>query len=179
MVLKIIKERWFEKARNNGTWRVNICYDPRDMSYIYIKDDGGREFEKCFLLDHQLRYKGKSYDEINYLLEYEKTQAKDAKKVELQNKINLLEDIEKIIEEAKNDTKEEREEGVSNKKRIQNIRDNRNFEKEHRRGSVVEIKKDTPLETVREKTYGDPDEEVFQLLVKTQKEGKDRAGFDE
>jgi hypothetical protein len=166
-----LKERWFEKARNNGTWRVDICYDPRDMSYIYIKNNNGRDFDKCFLLDHQARYKGKSIDEITYLLEYEKMQAKAAKKEELQSKINLLEDIEQIIEQAKNDTKNEVEEGISKKRRIQNIRDNRNFEKQlERKQNIIEIKPEEPAVIVEEKPYGDAEQEMFELLLKAQKE---------
>ena len=174
-----LKERWFEKARNNGTWRVDICYDPRDMSYIYIKHNNGRNFDKCFLLDHQARYKGKSIDEITYLIEYEKIQTKAAKKEELQNKVNLLEDIEQIIEQAKNDTKNEVKEGVSKKKRIQNIRDNRNFEKQQeRKQNIIEINPEEPAIIVEEKTYGDTEQEMFELLLKAQKEGKNSAGFD-
>jgi len=174
-----LKERWFEKARNSGTWKVNICYDPRDMSYIYIKQDNGRDFDKCFLLEHQSRYKGKSIDEINYLLEYERIQAKASKKEELQKKVNLLDDIERIVEQAKNETKNEVKEGVSKKKRIQNIRDNRNFEKQQeRKQNIIELRTEEPVIEVVEEHYGDTEQEMFELLLKAQKEAKNRAGFD-
>ncbi|MDU6878933.1 MAG: Mu transposase C-terminal domain-containing protein [Clostridium botulinum] len=174
-----VKERWFEKARNNGAWKVDISYDPRDMSYIYIKHEDGRTFDKCFLLEHQSRYKEKSIEEITYLLEYEKMQAKASKKVELQNKINLIDDIEKIIEQAKDDTKNEVEEGISKKRRIQNIRDNRNFEKQQeRKQNIIEIRPEEPKIVVEEKSYGDTEQDMVELLLKAQKEGKDRAGFD-
>jgi hypothetical protein len=174
-----VKERWFEKARNNGAWKVDISYDPRDMSYIYIKYEDGRKFDKCFLLEHQSRYIEKSIEEVTYLLEYEKMQAKVSKKVELQNKINLLEDIENIIEQAKDDTKNEVEEGISKKRRIQNIRDNRNFEKQQeRKQNIIEIRPQEPKIVIEEKSYGDSEQEMVELLLKAQKEGKDRAGFD-
>ena len=174
-----VKERWFEKARNNGAWKVDISYDPRDMSYIYIKYEDGRKFDKCFLLEHQSRYREKAIEEITYLLEYEKMQAKASKKVELQNKINLLEDIENIIEQAKDDTKNEVEEGISKKRRIQNIRDNRNFEKQQeRKQNIIEIRPKEPKIVVEEKSYGDTEQDMVELLLKAQKEGKDRAGFD-
>jgi hypothetical protein len=174
-----VKERWFEKARNNGAWKVDISYDPRDMSYIYIKYEDGRKFDKCFLLEHQSRYIEKSIEEVTYLLEYEKMQAKASKKVELQNKINLLEDIENIIEQAKDDTKNEVEEGIGKKRRIQNIRGNRNFEKQQeRKQNIIEIRPEEPKIVIEEKSYGDAEQDMVELLVKAQKEGKDRAGFD-
>lgn len=174
-----LKERWFEKARNNGSWKVDISYDPRDMSFIYIKYEDGRKFDKCFLLEHQSRYKEKSIEEVTYLMEYEKMQAKASKKAELQNKIDLLNDIEEIIEQAKEETKNEVEEGISKKRRIQNIRDNRNFEKQQeRKQNIIEIRSEEPNIVVEEKAYGNAEQNLVELLLKAQKEGKDRAGFD-
>jgi hypothetical protein len=83
----------------------------------------------------------------------------------------LLEDIEQIIEQAKNDTKNEVEEGISKKRRIQNIRDNRNFEKQlERKQNIIEIKPEEPAVIVEEKPYGDAEQEMFELLLKAQKE---------
>lgn len=173
-----LRERWFEKSRNSGSWKVNICFDPRDMSYIYIKQDNGRSFEKCFLLEHQSRYKGKSMEEINYLLEYEKTQAKASVKIELQNKVNLLEDIEEIIDNAKKDTKIEAEQGISKKRRIENIRGNRSFEKQQeRKENIIEIKEEPEI-ILQEKEYGNQEQEMFDILLKAQEEGKLNGQFD-
>jgi hypothetical protein len=149
------------------------------MSFIYIKYEDGRKFDKCFLLEHQSRYKEKSIEEVTYLMEYEKMQAKASKKAELQNKIDLLNDIEEIIEQAKEKTKNEVEEGISKKRRIQNIRDNRNFEKQQeRKQNIIEIRPEEPNIVVEEKAYGDPKQDMLELLLKAQKEGKDRAGID-
>ena len=149
------------------------------MSFIYIKYEDGRKFDKCFLLEHESRYKEKSIEEVTYLMEYEKMQAKGSKKAELQNKIDLLNDIEEIIEQAKEKTKNEVEEGISKKRRIQNIRDNRNFEKQQeRKQNIIEIRPEEPNIVVEEKAYGNAEQNLVELLLKAQKEGKDRAGFD-
>jgi tRNA uridine 5-carbamoylmethylation protein Kti12 len=149
------------------------------MSFIYIKYEDGRKFDKCFLLEHQSRYKEKSIEEVTYLMEYEKMKAKASKKAELQNKIDLLNDIEEIIEQAKEETKNEVEEGISKKRRIQNIRDNRNFEKQQeRKQNIIEIRSEEPIIVVEEKAYGNAEQNLVELLLKAQKEGKDRAGFD-
>jgi hypothetical protein len=97
----------------------------------------------------------------------------------LQNKIDLLNDIEEIIEQAKEETKNEVEEGISKKRRIQNIRDNRNFEKQQeRKQNIIEIRPEEQNIVVEEKAYGDAEQNLVELLLKAQKEGKDRAGFD-
>lgn len=97
----------------------------------------------------------------------------------MQNKIDLLNDIEEIIEQAKEETKNEVEEGISKKRRIQNIRDNRHFEKQQeRKQNIIEIRPEEPNIVVEEKAYGDAEQNLVELLLKAQKEGKDRAGFD-
>nr|WP_286674435.1 DDE-type integrase/transposase/recombinase [Clostridium sp. ZBS14] len=47
-----LKEKWFEKARRNGTWKIEVSYDSRNMNFLYIKKDNCTDYEKCFLLDH-------------------------------------------------------------------------------------------------------------------------------
>lgn len=99
--------------------------------------------------------------------------------MELQNKIDLLNDIEEIVEQAKEETKNEVEEGISKKRRIQNIRDNRHFEKQQeRKQNIIEIRSEEPIIVVEEKAYGNAEQNLVELLLKAQKEGKDRAGFD-
>jgi len=68
-----MKEQWFVKARSSGSWKVPVCYDPRNMNYIYIKKSA-TEFEKCYLLEYQTAFKDKYIEEIEYLMEWEKMQ---------------------------------------------------------------------------------------------------------
>jgi len=141
---KTLKERWFEKARNKGTWKIDVSYDPRNMNFIYIKDQSGMDFEKCFLLEHQDRYKDKNFEEIQYLLEEEKLQIKMAEDKELQAKVDLIAEIESIAKEAEKSFKEEKSD-ESDSKRKRGIRNNRRLEKMiNREKEAFELdKKDT------------------------------------
>ena len=85
-----IKEKWFEKSRNKGVWKISVCYDPRNMDYIYLKDENGLSFEKCFLLSHQDRYRGKTLDEITHLLLAEEIERRKSVDKELQSKVDLI-----------------------------------------------------------------------------------------
>lgn len=123
-----IKERWFELARNNGTWQVTVAYDMRNMDYIYIKDNKSNEFEKCFHLEHESKYINKSLEEIQQLFEYEKFSEKKILKEEVQSKIELISEIEDIVNSAKKQTESEKYK-ISNNKRIKDIDINRKIEK--------------------------------------------------
>jgi hypothetical protein len=124
-----LKEQWFVQARYKKSWRVPIKFDPRDLSQIFIQGVHKNDFERCYLLEHQSRYKQKTIEDINYLQEYEKVQKSGYKQNELRAKIDLKEEVEKIV---KNAEKQAKLDGVkeSNNKRIKDIKEHRKFEQE-------------------------------------------------
>lgn len=124
-----LKEQWFVKARLNGSWKVDITYDPREMDFIYIRGIHKNSFERCFLLDHQHRYGSTSICDVDYLHQYEKMKKTEHKQEELTGKIQLLEDIEEIIKKAEKQVKKEVVE-ISKSSRLKGIKRNRQFEKE-------------------------------------------------
>lgn len=124
-----LTERWFEKARNNGSWKVQISFDSRNMNYIYIKNEDGKGFEKCYLLDHQDRYLNQSLEEIEYLIKAEKTKEKGYEEQVLQHKVDLMTEIEAIVKEADKSFNSEGTVNESNRKRIKGIRESRQIEK--------------------------------------------------
>lgn len=181
---KAIEEMWFEKARNNVTWKVDISYDPRNLDYIYIRTPDGRSFEKCYLLDKSL-YSNKTYDEIVYLMEYEKYQEKLQLGNTIQSKVDLLSDIEEIVKEAEHMTNSEQDKTISKTAKVKNIRQNRKVEKEQNRlQEAFELDKDhekgpednvIPITTNRENDYNTMDD--IEFLLKKQEErlyGKDK-----
>lgn len=125
-----IKEQWFENARNKGSWEIHVSYDPRNMNYLYIRNDTGRAFEECFLLASQERYKDKTLDEIIYLLESEKLYSKLNEGKVLQAKANLITEIEAIVNSAEKAAKDIKTGYGSKASRLRNIKQNRREEKE-------------------------------------------------
>lgn len=124
-----LKERWFEKARRNGTWRIEVSYDPRNMNLLYIKKNSGTDYEKCFLLDHQSKFRDRTFDDIKYLLEYEKLNIQNESVNELQAKVDLICDIESIVKDAEKTFKNEEDISESKTSKLRGIRDNREMEK--------------------------------------------------
>ena len=124
-----LKEKWHERARNKGTWKVEISYDPRNMNFIYIKDVYGEGFEKCTILEHQASYIDKTYEEIEYMLQKEKMDIKSNEKTELQSKVDLISQIEDIVKRAKRQTDEGIDITESKRKKLNGIKENRILEK--------------------------------------------------
>ncbi len=178
---KSMREKWFEQARTRGTWKVSVSYDPRLMNYIYIREENGANFEKCFLLEHQHRYKDRTIEEINYLLEYEKLQEKKYSDIKIQSKVDLISEIENIVEEAKGQTDREQTKGISNRSRLKNIRQNRKVEKMlQREEEAFELDKSDNTEEAevisfnRSEREGKNGDSIFNLLQRKQKEALEK-----
>lgn len=126
---RALKEMWFENARNKGTWKINISYDPRNMNYLYIRSDDGRSFEVAHILEGYERYANKTIYEIQYLIDYENLSKINSEEKELQETVDLLSDIENIVQEAEYMTNKVQNRNDSKAGRLKNINKNRKNEK--------------------------------------------------
>lgn len=124
-----ISENWFSISEIKGSWQIDICYDPRNMSYIYIPSENGQAFEKCYILDKCERYKNKTFEEIEDLY-FEENKRKDLKQTHInQKKMELNLQLDKISKQAAKKTNEESY-NISKSQKIKDIKKNRSIEKE-------------------------------------------------
>lgn len=124
-----LKNEWFQKARINGRWRVNICYDPRDLTYIYVMNEGEQGLLKLTLLDHLMKYANKGIEEIDQMATHEQKIDEKSKERELQEKVQLFTEIEHIVENAKRKTDSEKDYGKSKTQRLAGIKENQRNER--------------------------------------------------
>lgn len=99
------------------------------MSNIYVRKTDELLFEKCYLSDWEKKWQSKSLDEILYQQANDRYLIKQSKQKELQARVDLNTEIEKIVREA------EQQAGQTNlpkskSKRVSSIRENRSAEKE-------------------------------------------------
>ena len=125
------KEHWFETARAKGSFKVDVSYDPRNMSVIYVRESDNT-FDKCFLAEWQNKYINMCLEEIKYLQESEKLAQRQNFPKETAAKVDLLAGIENVIAEAEEMA---RQTAVPKSKsaRTANIQENRRNEKERNR----------------------------------------------
>lgn len=138
-----LKNGWYQDARINGSRRLKIWYDPRDLSHIYVINEDG-EFHKLTLLDHLAKFKNKGIDEVNKIIEFEEVSDHKSKEKELQEKLKLFNDIEEIVEQGRRATLIEKDASLSKTKRLKGIRDNQKMERELQRELIK--KENEPLQ---------------------------------
>jgi hypothetical protein len=124
-------EHWFETARAKGSWKVDISYDPRNMSVIYVRMSNG-SVDTCWLAQWQEKYQGKCLYEINYLSESEKLMKRKNTTKEMTSKAELSAAIDDVVLEAE-EMARQTVIPKSKQERTKSIRANRASEKEQNR----------------------------------------------
>jgi len=127
---KAIKNSWFSTANIKGSWNVNIAYDPRNMTNIYLLSDNGAAYEVCTLLEYEERFMNMNKEDVEYLLQYEDLQTKRYEHTQLKEEINLINEIEETVSSAIKKADELQSKSISNSKKVSDIRENRTVEKE-------------------------------------------------
>ncbi|MEK5230320.1 Mu transposase C-terminal domain-containing protein [Lysinibacillus sp. FSL K6-0232] len=139
----------FVEARVNGSKKVKICYNPLDISEIYMYGEDG-QLHKLTLLEHLVAYKGKGLDEVLALKEYEQNKDRKSQEKELQAKMKLYEELEAIVNVAREESAAERDPNLSKAQRIRGIKDNQQAERMLQREILRESKVKEPEELVDE-----------------------------
>ena len=125
---RAIREQWFVKARQSGTWPMVASYDPRRIEVIYLHLGDG-VLEPCQLLPREERFKDLYADEIREFQEVQKQKSAQHVSRRMQSRAEfnaftraIVENAHELTEAAKKQT------SVSKTKRVKNIRENREEE---------------------------------------------------
>lgn len=125
---RAIQEQWFISKKIRS---VEIVYDPRNMSTIYIPEEDGKAYESCYLLEGSLQYKDVILEEIIFMQELQTELIEKQKQEQLQSNIDLDKEIEAIVKKAQ----KEKDKAVvlydqGKTKKLNSIKKNREVEKE-------------------------------------------------
>lgn len=122
-----IAAHWFERARQRGTWKVRVSYEPRLMDEIYLHEGTGRiRFIPCGLTNRSRAYKGRTLWEIDQIHQEDRRADSLHQPRELSGRLNLTDNIKATINEA---VAMRPEVSASNRERVAGIRANRQEER--------------------------------------------------
>ncbi|PLR75792.1 DNA-binding protein [Bacillus sp. V3-13] len=127
---RAVKESWFETARQKGSWKVEIAYDPRDMSIAYWVDSQSNEYDKCYMLEPSKRYEHSSLEEVIYLLQKEKQLAQSVSHRQLQKEVDYIAEVESIVANASKRKEQLKDHTLSKAEMVGSIKDHRRNEKQ-------------------------------------------------
>lgn len=98
-----LKEGWFDGNGIDGQKYVEVSFDPRNCSSIYLKHKKG--LLQCLLTDKYKEYEGLHFEEVKKLFEYRDSEIKRQEKAEKQVRAELHAFTDSINKNANNETK--------------------------------------------------------------------------
>lgn len=138
-------ENWFSVARNQGSWKVDISYDPRDTEHIYIHHEN--HFIQASLLPHQETYRHTTFEDIDFLNQVLSEQKNKAQAEQINKNVNTIHIIKQTTDEfiKKADSESFETPKSSKSEQIRNIKGNRRYEREiERQQNRLDTKKEQP-----------------------------------
>jgi hypothetical protein len=162
-----LKNNWFQTARINGSTKIKIWFNPRDLTSIYTMSNENHKFHKLTLVDHLMKYKNKGIEEVEQIIKYEKSLDSQGKERELKEKIKLFDDIANIVQEGRQKTELQKDDTISKTQKLKGTKENRRKERELQRQELQEKRDDfleDTLVSVDEKKDQDDDLDLFRRL---------------
>lgn len=128
---RAVQEQWFENARRDGSYKLKVSYDPRDVHAIYVWANGESRPEKALLLNWEQKFDGKSSEECEY--EMEVIDALKGKRAKQDKDAILTADhfVDSVLAEAKGMKADAT--GRTKAERVSGIKSNRKQEKDAQR----------------------------------------------
>lgn len=124
---KAVKEQWFVNLKVRS---IEIVYDPRNMSKIYIPYNNGLDYDECYLIDTSIQYKDCLLEEIIFNEELDSELKDKALRDQNQNNIDLEREIDRIVKQAKKEKAKDINYNTSPNQKLKGIKNNRAIEKE-------------------------------------------------
>ena len=144
---KALEERWFDRARQRGTWKVKVSYDPRNLDEIYLHDEQApQQFQTCSMTERSRAFHDASLWELGQLQAIEKHQSANHQPKQQRAVADLAASIEGIVSEASQLKGEPTTQSAAS--RTKNIRTNRAEEKlANRQAETFRFTADPPIQS--------------------------------
>lgn len=143
-----LKMGWYQKARIDGSFKVRISYDTSDISSVYFVKEDGITFDILKLVSYQTQYNDLGEEELNKVLEYEKSLNEKAEEQEIRAKVSLYDEIEEITNNAKKENFRVKDKNISKSRRLSNIRENMDNERKLYRNEGELLKREEYKEEI-------------------------------
>jgi len=124
---RAIREQWFINLKIKN---INVVYDPRNMSKIYIPFNNGLNYDECYLTEVSSQYKDCLLEEVIFNEELESELKEKHLREQHQNNIDLDKEIDNIVNQAKKEKLKDTDYNRSFSQKLKGINHNRSVEKE-------------------------------------------------
>lgn len=128
------REQWFERAAENGSWKIRIAHDPRTRNRIYLRLDGGKRVETCHLLTADKTFLDRNWYETLDEFELQKQRAEHSLTRQHQSRARFHAATNQVVTKAQEQLAIGRVD-TSDRARVAGIRENRKHERQLERNA--------------------------------------------
>ncbi|HEY6806137.1 MAG TPA: Mu transposase C-terminal domain-containing protein [Pyrinomonadaceae bacterium] len=167
------REQWFERAGENGSWKIRIAHDPRTRNRIYLRLDGGKRVETCHLLTADKTFLDRNWYETVDEFELQKQRAEHSLTRQHQSRARFHAATNQVVTKAQEQLAIARVD-TSDRARVAGIRENRKHERQlERNANAWELGADpkpiTPEPTLQISAYVPPPQPTDKLRMMRQR----------
>lgn len=134
------EHEWFQKARTQGHWKVQICFDRRNLGFIYLLPEGRRSLIACPILRRDKQMIGLPLEDIQDYQQFLEYRDALMREEQLAGKVNLHARVDDVVEEQRKLTRDRKKSAppVSKTQATKRVRDSRNEERSRQNAKVHE-----------------------------------------
>jgi hypothetical protein len=133
---RAVAEHWFATARQEGSRRIDIAYDPRRTSALYLHLPDLHAIERCQLMKASSQFADCSWEDVDDFFSGLNEIKMESRSQDLQEGAPYHAKIDDLFQNAKAQTEAVRD-GQSKAARIRGIRPNRKAEREVERRAAL------------------------------------------
>ena len=136
---------WFDRARQRGSWKVRISYDPRSLDTIWLHGESSRPaFTPCALTQRSEMWRDRTLWEIDQIRLAERRATARAAPADHEAKARRNARVRQIAEAASEATAATRDPSATKAERLRDIRGNRSAEREALQKERAIVARDRP-----------------------------------
>lgn len=124
---RALRERWYERARTEKSWQIEITFDPRCVDAIFARIVGNSQLEFCHIVEADHRFIGMSWADVDDFYVSQKELRDITSTKDLQSKSNLTTIFDNIVEHAV-ERATVANKGLNKSEQLRNVRSNRKTE---------------------------------------------------
>ena len=121
---RAVRERWYERARTEKSWQIEITFDPRCVDAIFARIVGISQLELCHIVEADHRFIGVSWTDVDDFHASQKEMRDRTSTKDLQAKSNLTTIFDDVVEHAV-ERAAVANKGLNKSEQLRNVRHNR------------------------------------------------------
>lgn len=125
---RAMREGWYERARSNRSWRIDLAFDPRSVQKTFLRTGDNGSAEECLLVKADERFLGCSWAEVEDFFLSQKEAQETTRTSDFASRTELHEHTDNTVKSAVKKAAVANQ-SLTKSARLSHVRENREVER--------------------------------------------------